>query len=155
MIKSETPPVTTETELLPPGEPGPKIFRAGTLVYTRAGLFTLFAWLLWADVCFVLMEAVPGLIPLKLKALDTPNWLMALMMSTIPMFLNATICPWVSFTSDRHRGPLGRRMPFILYTAPFITVALLAIGFSTPITHFLGGLTATAHMTISPRTVEL
>jgi len=131
-----------------------KVFRVGTLIYSKAGLISLFAWLLWADVCFVLMEGIPGLIPLKLKALDTPNWLMAVMLSTIPMLLNATICPWVSFKSDRHRSKLGRRLPFILYTAPFLTCALIAIGFSDPIGHWLHrglqswGIEATPNMVI-------
>lgn len=29
-----------------------KVFRVGTLTYTKAGLFSLFAWLLWGDFCF-------------------------------------------------------------------------------------------------------
>ena len=56
---------------------GDKIFRAGTLIYTKRGLIGLVVWLLWADVCFDIMEKLPGLIPLKLKALEAPNWLMA------------------------------------------------------------------------------
>ncbi len=138
-----------------PADAGQKVFKVGTLVYTRAGLFTLFAWLLWADVCFVLHDAVMGLTPLKYKALEAPNWLMALLMSTIPMALNATICPWVSFTSDRHRGKLGRRIPFILYTAPFLTLAMLAIGYSKPLGHFLHGVLAAANVTISTNASEL
>jgi len=156
MIKSDTQTAPTATGPSRPEEPGPKLFRVGTLAYTRAGLFMLFAWMAWADVCFTIMEALPGgAISIKLKALDTPNWLMAVMMSTIPMFLNATICPWVSFASDRHRGPLGRRMPFILYTAPFMTISMIGIGFSHPIGQFLGGLLKTAHATLAPTTVEL
>lgn len=130
-------------------------YHVGTLTYTKAGLFILFAWLLWADVCFVLMEAVPGLIPLKLKALEAPNWLMAVMLSTIPMLLNATICPWVSFKSDRHRGKLGRRMPFILYTAPFLALALIVIGFSDPLGRWLHTALINANITVSQRTVTL
>jgi len=117
-----------------------KLFRAGNLVYTKRGLIGLVVWLLWADLCFDLMERIPSLIPLKLKALEAPNWMMAVILSTIPMLLNATICPWVSFASDRHRGPLGRRLPFILYTAPFLTVSLIGVGFSAPIAGFIHGL---------------
>lgn len=133
----------------------PVLYHVGTLTYTKAGLFILFTWLLWADVCFVLMESVPGLIPLKLKELNAPNWIMALMLSTIPSLLNATICPWVSFTSDRHRGPRGRRMPFILYTAPFLTIALVLIGFIDPVSRGVHGLLALTSVTVSQNTVSL
>jgi len=131
------------------------IYRVGTLTYTKSGLVILFAWLLWGDVCFTLMEAVPGLLPLKLKELNTPNWVMALILSTIPNILNATICPWVSFKSDRHRGKWGRRMPFILSTAPFLTLALILLGFSAPIGKWLHGLLAGGPLGMSPNTITV
>ncbi len=36
--------------------------------------------------------------------------------------------PGDRFISDSHRGPLGRRIPFILYTIPFLCVFLILIG---------------------------
>ena len=115
----------------------------------------LVVWLLWADVCFDIMENLPGLIPLKLKALDAPNWLMAAMLSTVPSILNATICPWVSFKSDRHRGPRGRRIPFILYTAPLITLSLICVGFSEPITKGVHGALMNWNFGWTPANIEL
>lgn len=45
-----------------------KIFRVGTLTYTKAALFSLFAWLLWGDFCFILMQtAAPSVLQLNLK----------------------------------------------------------------------------------------
>ncbi len=38
----------------------PRRFRAGSLVYTRMGLFVVCAWLLWGDFAFNLMEVVAG-----------------------------------------------------------------------------------------------
>ena len=29
-----------------------KVYRCGTLTYTKVGLFMMFAWLLWGDFCF-------------------------------------------------------------------------------------------------------
>ena len=47
-----------------------KPYHCGTLSYTKAGLFVLFAWLLWGDFCFTMMETVvPSIMPLKMKAL--------------------------------------------------------------------------------------
>jgi maltose/moltooligosaccharide transporter len=119
------------------GNPSPapsKIYRVGSLSYTMRGLAALFAWLLWGDFCFVIMEAVvPSIIPLKFKSLGASNTIIVLFMSTLPYILNATVCPWVSFKSDRYRSRWGRRLPFIIRTAPFLALSLILIGYSTEI----------------------
>ncbi|MDD2706842.1 MAG: hypothetical protein PHV34_02440 [Verrucomicrobiae bacterium] len=98
--------------------------------YTKAGLITLFAWLLWGDFCFTLMETVvPAILPLKLRSLESSNWLIGAIMTTLPGIFNATISPWVSFKSDRYRSKWGRRIPFIFYSMPFLTVTLVLIGY--------------------------
>ena len=113
-------------------------YRAGTLAYSRAGLVILFAWLLWGDFCYVLMEqVVPTILPLKLKSLGTPNWLMGMILTTIPCFFNMTICPWISFKSDRYRSKWGRRIPFIVGTMPFLCICLVLLGCSDSISVFL------------------
>ena len=115
-----------------------KTYHCGTLIYTKAGLFALFAWLLWGDFCFTLMEAVvPSILPLKLKALGSSNWLIGMIMATLPGILNMTICPWISFKSDRYRSKWGRRIPFILWTLPFLCICLGMLGFSDEISAFL------------------
>lgn len=94
----------------------------------------LFAWLLWGDFCFTMMEAVvPSILPLKLKDLGAPNWLMGAIMTTGPGILNMTVCPWVSFKSDRFRSRWGRRIPFIILTMPFLCLFLGALGWSEEI----------------------
>ena len=111
-----------------------KTYQCGSLSYSLRGLLVLFGWLLWGDFCFTLMESVvPSILPLRLKALGAPNWVMALILSTLPGMLNMTICPWVSFKSDRHRGRWGRRIPFILWTLPFICLCLVAMGWTEEI----------------------
>ena len=110
---------------------GRKIYRCGTLSYTLPGLVMIFAWLLWGDFCFTLMEqVVPSIMPLKLHSLESSNWIIALIMSTLPGVFNTTVCPWVSFKSDRYRSRWGRRIPFIVYTMPFLVASLIFIGFS-------------------------
>jgi MFS family permease len=116
-------------------------YSVGTLTYTKMGIVALFGWLLWGDFCFQVMEAVtPSIIPLKLRHLDAPNWVIALIITTLPGVLNMTVCPWVSFKSDRHRGPRGRRLPFILWTLPFLTLFLVLLGFSEQIGHLIHSL---------------
>jgi len=110
--------------------------RVGTLSYTTRGLLVLFAWLLWGDFCFTLMEyVVPSILPLKLQSLQAPNWVIALIITTLPGVLNMTICPWVSFKSDRYRSKWGRRIPFILATLPLLCVSLVAMGWTGEISH--------------------
>lgn len=116
----------------------PETYKVGTLKYTGRALAILFAWLLWGDFCFTLMEAVvPAILPLKLKSLGAPNWVMGMIMTTLPGILNMTICPWVSFRSDRYRSKWGRRIPFILGTLPMLCLSLLAIGWTDQISALL------------------
>lgn len=117
---------------------GVKTYHCGTLFYTKAGLLALFTWLLWGDFCFTLMEAVvPSVLPLKLKSLGASNWLIGMIMATLPGILNMTICPWVSFKSDRYRSKWGRRIPFIMWTLPFLCICLVMLGFCDGITDLL------------------
>ena len=118
--------------------PHNKRYHCGTLTYTKAGLVALFGWLLWGDFCFTLMETVvPSVMPLKLKDLGCSNWLMGLILTTGPCILNMTICPYVSFKSDRHRGRWGRRIPFIVWTLPFLCIFLALLGWSDDISLLL------------------
>jgi len=45
--------------------------------------------------------------------MGAPNWLLGLILSTIPGILNMTVCPASSFYSDRFRSRWGRRTPFL------------------------------------------
>lgn len=113
---------------------GGETYRVGTLEYSKRGLVLLFAWMLWGDFCFTLMEAVvPNILPLKLKSLEAANITVALITTALPAVLNMTVCPWVSFRSDRYRSRWGRRIPFILFTLPFLTLFLILLGFGSQI----------------------
>jgi MFS family permease len=130
-------------------------YRVGTLSYTKAGLITLFIWLLWGDFCFMLMETViPSILPLKLKALDASNQFMGLIVTTVPSAMNFMINPIVSFRSDRYRSRWGWRVPFLLFATPFVTLFLILMGFSEDI----GGqvhLLLSRWIDVSPTTVIL
>lgn len=117
-------------------------YRCGTLVYTRAGLFTLFAYLLWGDFCFSLMEAIwPNILPLMLKAQGTPNVLLSLVITTIPSAMNFVLNPIVGTASDRYRGRRGRRIPFLMFVTPFVTLFLVLLGFSPQLSTLLHEIT--------------
>src|ERR1035437_8927229 len=81
------------------------LYHCGPLTYTKKALVILFAWLLWGDFCFMLMETVaPSIIPIKLKDLGASNTLIMIITATLPSVLTLVVCPWVSFRSDRHRS---------------------------------------------------
>jgi len=118
---------------------GQEIYRVGTLEYTKRALVMVIFWLLWGDFCFTLMESVfPSVTPLLLRDLHAPNTVIGLVMTTIPAILNFFVCPWVSFKSDRHRGRWGRRMPFLLFPTPWLSLFLVLIGLAPDIGRFLG-----------------
>ncbi|OPY83139.1 MAG: Major Facilitator Superfamily protein [Smithella sp. PtaU1.Bin162] len=115
-----------------------KTYHCGTLTYTKVGLFALFTWMLWGDFCLTLMESVvPSILPLKLKSLGASNWLIGMIMSTLPGVLTVFLCPWISFKSDRYRSKWGRRIPFILWTLPFLCICLVMLGLCDDITAWL------------------
>jgi Na+/melibiose symporter-like transporter len=111
-----------------------KLYKCGTLTYTKLGLFNLLAWLLWGDFVFNFMEVVAGsMLPLKLKYIGSPNWLIGLVFTTLPAFLSIGITPIIAMRSDNCRGKFGRRIPFLLLSTPFVAICLLFIGFSEKI----------------------
>lgn len=118
----------------------PERCRIGSLLYTKRGLFTLFAWLLWGDFSFTLMETVwNSLLPLELRAFDAPNTMIALIAVTIPQAMNFVLNPIISTASDRHRGRRGRRIPFLMFATPFVSLFLVLLGLSRPISSWLQG----------------
>jgi len=117
--------------IVPEGPNTRTLYHCGTLTYTKATLVMLFGWLLWGDFCFTVMEqVVPSILPIKLKLLGAPNWVIGAILTTGPGILNMTVCPWVSFKSDRYRSRWGRRIPFIVSTLPFLCLFLALLGLS-------------------------
>ena len=117
----------------PLADPGSRM-RVGTLQYTKAGLATVFFWLLWGDFVFQMMEYVaPAIVPLRLKDLYISDRLLPIIVGTIPQIINTALNPIISSASDRYRSRLGRRIPFMLFGIPFVCAALVAMAYSTEI----------------------
>lgn len=123
----------------------PGIYKCGSLIYTKKGLVVMFAWMLWGDFCFTLMEAVvPSIVPLHFKNLGASDTFISIIMTSLPAVFNFTITPPISMWSDRLRTRWGRRMPFIIGSLPFLTISLLMIGLNDDIAawvhrHFFSG----------------
>ena len=107
----------------------------GTLTYTAAGLAVLFALLLWGDFAWSMKDRVvfPMTVKLAKERFVLNDTLYSILIISFPNFTNIFLMPIVSYLSDRHRGRLGRRIPFLLFTTPFIVVGLLGIGLNAEI----------------------
>lgn len=113
-----------------------KIWRAGTLTYTTGGLVLLCFWLLWGDFPWAMKDrAVGPSATLLIKQLGVSDFLYGLIIVGFPNFTNTFLSPAISYISDRHRGRWGRRIPFLLFTTPFIVFGIYLMG----LTHLLGG----------------
>ena len=107
----------------------------GTLTYTAAGLAVLFALLLWGDFAWSMKDRVvfPMTVKLAKERFELNDTLYSILIISFPNFTNIFLMPIVSFLSDRHRGRLGRRIPFLLFTTPFIVAGLIGIGLNAEI----------------------
>lgn len=106
----------------------PKTWRTGTLVYTAAGLAILFSWLLWGDFAWQMKErAVTPVAQLLLKRLHASDFVIGLLIGSLPAALGMVLGPVISVRSDRHRGRWGRRIPFLLVASPIAAVAMMSL----------------------------
>jgi Na+/melibiose symporter-like transporter len=132
------------------GHTGPE-YTVGTLTYTRLGLFLMFAWLLWGDLVWTLMEFVfPASMPLQLDRLGVPRDWIGYMMGTAGAVINMTFVPVISFRSDRTRTRWGRRIPYLLVTMPFLCAFLAVLGFSDHVGAWIRSSSWPARLHLSP-----
>ncbi|MEI8294407.1 MAG: MFS transporter [bacterium] len=105
-----------------------KIWRAGTLTYTTAGLAMLFGWLLWGDFSWNLKErAITPVAQLMLRGFSAPDWLVGLLIGSLPAGIGLILGPIICVKSDRARTRWGRRIPFLLLPTPFIALAMFGL----------------------------
>ena len=111
-------------------EGGP--WRVGTLAYTTGGLAVLFCWLLWGDFAWSMRErSVTWVMQLLLKKFEASDFVASLLLGTLPSAIAMIVSPVVSYRSDRHRGPWGRRIPFLVLPTPFIVLSMLGLAYSS------------------------
>ncbi len=117
-------------ETLPPL--AQKTWRVGTLVYDRRQLFSVFFWMLWGDFVLNIMDNGVGsnVALIQLNKYGASKTAIGLLTGSVPEFLSIFMVAIISTWSDRHRGPMGRRMPFMFWSAPPIAICLAAMGFS-------------------------
>src|SRR4051812_11984006 len=121
--------------------PAQKTWSVGTLRYNFKSLGNVFFWMLWGDFCLMLMDSglAPNLLTIQLNKQGASNAKIMFISGTVVQVLQMIMCPIISTWSDRHRGKLGRRMPFMLFSTPFIALFLILLGFSPNIAQRLHG----------------
>ncbi|MEI7553378.1 MAG: MFS transporter, partial [Verrucomicrobiota bacterium] len=127
-----SPDPSPDAPLAAPAAPaGPKLYKVGTLTYTKTALLQVAFWMLWGDFIFQLLESMPTVTPLLLRWHGASDLLIGLAgsLSSVVSFL---WYPVVATQSDRHRGPLGRRRPFLLWFAPPVLLSLMLLGAAKP-----------------------
>jgi MFS family permease len=103
----------------------------GTLTYSTAGIVVLFAWLLCGDFAWQMKErAIVPVAQLAMRALHASDFLVGLIVVSLPSALSTALGPVVATWSDRHRGRWGRRIPYLLIPAPIVVVSIGALAFS-------------------------
>ncbi|MDF3059320.1 MAG: transporter [Rariglobus sp.] len=124
-------------------EPAPmpkaaKTWHCGTLTYTKAGVITLFVFLLFGSFSFnLMMTVVPSILPLKLKSLGASDVLIGTLLTSVFPLFGLAISPYLSFKSDYLRTRWGRRKPFFFFTLPFVTLSILLLAFSEDIARLM------------------
>jgi MFS family permease len=106
-------------------------WRVGTLVYTTAGLVALFCWLLWGDFAWNMKErAVNPVAQLMLRQFEASDFLVGLLVGSLPSALGLLLGPIISVKSDRHRGRWGRRIPYLLIPTPIAALAMAGLAYT-------------------------
>jgi len=109
-------------------------WRVGTLTYTATGLVVLFSWLLWGDFAWNMKErSVIPVAQLMMKNYKASDFLVGLLIGSLPAALGLFLGPVLGVISDRHRGPRGRRIPFLLIPTPFAALSILGLAFTPAI----------------------
>ena len=117
-----------------------KTWQVNGLVYTAGGLILLFVLMLTGDFAWAFKDRSVAMITKVLfKKYGASDFLNGLLISSIPLILGVILTPIVSYRSDRHRGKLGRRIPYLLVTTPIAVVAMIGLAFSPMAGEWLAG----------------
>lgn len=144
------------TAVAPTGGNQENTYTVGTLRYSRAGLFILFAWLFWGIFCSSMLGKVSVIFPTYLlKVEGVSNTTATLLMSTIFQSMVVFLCPAISFRSDRTRSRWGRRIPYMLFTLPPLCLFVAGLGFSPRIAAMLRMSSVPEWLHLSPTTVGM
>ena len=116
----------------------PKPWKVGTLAYSTAGLVVLFIWLIGGDFGYELKErSMRPSLQVILKNYEVSDFVLGLLLMSLPYAIMLLIAPVVSYFSDRHRGRWGRRIPFLFIPTPIAFLSMVGLAYSPVIGRWL------------------
>jgi MFS family permease len=116
----------------------PARWSRGTLTYTTGGLVVLFFWLLWGDFAWNIKERAIGPVgSVMLKQFKATDFLIGLLMASVPSAIGLLISPIIAVKSDRYRSRFGRRIPFLLLPTPVIALSMVGLAYTVPLSDAL------------------
>ena len=125
------PPAATEPSPAQVNKTGIPTWSVGTLTYTKAGLAVLFFWLLWGDFAWQMKErGILYTVEVLLKKFDASDLVNGVLVGAVPPIVLVVLGPILSYRSDRHRGILGRRIPYLLAITPVAVLGIVGLAFS-------------------------
>ena len=120
-------------------------FNVGSIKYTGFGLLMVCMWLLWGDFIHALLDgSVFQILPLQLKDLGAKDITVQMLTKTFAYAVAFLLAPAVSFRSDRTRTRWGRRIPYLMWSTPFVGLFLVLLGCYEPLTNLVTGESDTA-----------
>ncbi len=131
------------------------IYRAGSLIYSAAGLRRIFAWLLAGEVVFMLIDVLePKILPIILKQHEATDSQIAIIIGSVNAVMQMIVMPPLGYCSDRTRSRWGRRIPYLAFVTPFVTLFLVLTPFAPEIARWASGIGWLGgwmgHLSVSP-----
>ena len=95
-----------------------KKYTVGTLEYSLGQLINVFFWMLWGAIGMSLIAMTFGSgTKFIFRANGLSDTVIAVVLGMIISWMNTVMNPIISTASDNCRARLGRRIPYMLYTA--------------------------------------
>lgn len=129
----------------------------GTLNYDVKSFIFLIFYLLGGGFFYIMIAniLVPTVLPLIMNKFSASPTIIAIVIGSIPATLNMILNPILSTNSDRLRSKFGRRIPFLLFATPFVSIFLIMLGWIEEISTFLHGLSFFASTSVNVLAVVL
>ena len=115
-------------------------YKCGTLEYTVFQLGSVIFWMLWGALAMSMLGSTFNVAsPFLFRNNGLSDTFIAVVMGTIFSWMNVVINPILSTVSDNCRSRLGRRIPFIFYTALPTAIFISAMPFYPYLCKFMPG----------------
>lgn len=119
----------------------PGVFRVGTLTYSLGALVILFSYMMLGDFAYAIRErCVADLFQVQLRKFNVSDLTFGILATALPAIMTILIVPAISVMSDNYRSRLGRRIPFLIASTPFVVMGILGLAVAPLLGSSLGSI---------------